>query len=101
MVEHPFGTIKRQWEYDHTLLKGKEKASADFALIFTADNLRRVMSLLGINAYRIDSPSCLIFLRTFQSRITSLFNTWIAPPANDSGGWAWSPHGVWDSHVPA
>jgi hypothetical protein len=19
---------------------------------------------------------------------------------NDSGGWAWSPHGVWDSHVP-
>jgi hypothetical protein len=23
-----------------------------------------------------------------------------APPANDSGGWAWSPHHVWDSHVP-
>jgi hypothetical protein len=23
-----------------------------------------------------------------------------APPAADSGGWAWSPHGVWDSHVP-
>jgi len=23
-----------------------------------------------------------------------------APPANDSGGWAWSSHGVWDSHVP-
>ena len=23
-----------------------------------------------------------------------------APPAVDSGGWAWSTHGVWDSHVP-
>ena len=23
-----------------------------------------------------------------------------APPATDHGGWAWSPHGVWDSHVP-
>lgn len=23
-----------------------------------------------------------------------------APPASDSGGWAWSSHGVWDSHVP-
>ncbi|MFH1567599.1 MAG: carbohydrate-binding family 9-like protein [Gemmatimonadota bacterium] len=23
-----------------------------------------------------------------------------APPAVDSGGWAWSSHGVWDSHVP-
>ena len=22
------------------------------------------------------------------------------PPSTDSGGWAWSPHGVWDSHVP-
>jgi hypothetical protein len=23
-----------------------------------------------------------------------------APPSNDPGGWALSPHGVWDSHVP-
>jgi hypothetical protein len=23
-----------------------------------------------------------------------------SPPAQDSGGWAWSSHGVWDSHVP-
>ena len=31
----------------------------------------------------------------------SRFNTHKAsPPAKDSGGWAWSAHGVWDSHVP-
>ncbi len=31
----------------------------------------------------------------------SRFNTYHeAPPADDSGGWAWSAHGVWDSHVP-
>ena len=23
-----------------------------------------------------------------------------AQPTKDSGGWVWSPHGVWDSHVP-
>ncbi len=23
-----------------------------------------------------------------------------APPADDSGGWAWSAHGAWDSHIP-
>ena len=23
-----------------------------------------------------------------------------APPAKDPGGWAWSPHGAWDSHMP-
>jgi hypothetical protein len=29
----------------------------------------------------------------------SRFNTHKGGP-DDSGGWAWSPHGVWDSHVP-
>lgn len=23
-----------------------------------------------------------------------------APPAQDSGGWAWGAHGIWDSHIP-
>ena len=23
-----------------------------------------------------------------------------AAPAKDPGGWAWSPHGAWDSHIP-
>ena len=31
----------------------------------------------------------------------SRFNTSRAdPPTDDSGGWSWSPHGVWDSHIP-
>ena len=31
----------------------------------------------------------------------SRFNTRRAdPPSDDSGGWSWSPHGVWDSHIP-
>lgn len=31
----------------------------------------------------------------------SRFNQYkAAKPDEDSGGWAWSPHGVWDSHVP-
>jgi hypothetical protein len=31
----------------------------------------------------------------------SRFNTYReAAPATDSGGWAWSAHGVWDSHIP-
>lgn len=31
----------------------------------------------------------------------SRFNTYKeAPPAEDSSGWAWSPHGIWDSHIP-
>jgi hypothetical protein len=48
IVEHPFGTIKRSWGYTYTLLKGMEKVSGEFALILTAYNLRRVVSILGI-----------------------------------------------------
>lgn len=50
VIEHPFGTIKRQWGYDYTLLKGIEKVTAEFAIIFTAYNLRRAISLLGVKA---------------------------------------------------
>ena len=48
-VEHQFGTIKRQWGYDYTLLKTKEKVKAEFAIIFTVYNLRRAVSILGLN----------------------------------------------------
>ena len=31
----------------------------------------------------------------------SRFNTYKAPPpAKDSGGWVWTRHGIWDSHIP-
>ena len=31
----------------------------------------------------------------------SRFNTYkAAPPAKDSGGWVWTRHGIWDSHIP-
>jgi cellulose/xylan binding protein with CBM9 domain len=31
----------------------------------------------------------------------SRFNTYKeSPPAHDSGGWVWTRHGIWDSHIP-
>lgn len=48
IVEHPFGTIKRQWGFDHVLLKGLKKNEADFGLIFSVYNLRRILTILGI-----------------------------------------------------
>jgi len=50
IVEHPFGTIKRQWGYDYTLMKGLRKVSGEFAIIFTTYNLRRAISIFGVKA---------------------------------------------------
>lgn len=63
MVEHPFGTIKRQWGYSYTLLKGFKKVSAEFALIFSAYNLRRAISILGVKQIikRINQAKMLVF----------------------------------------
>lgn len=48
IVEHPYGTIKRQWGYSYILTKkGMDRASADVGLMFIAYNLRRLISILG------------------------------------------------------
>ena len=48
IVEHPFGTIKRQWGYSYTLLKGKEKVGGEIDLICLSYNIRRSVSILGV-----------------------------------------------------
>ena len=48
-MEHPFGTIKRSWGAYYTLLKGKEKVGGEMAIIFTVYNIRRLVSILGVN----------------------------------------------------
>jgi transposase len=50
IVEHPFGTIKRGWGFDHTLLRGLKKVNGEMALIFLAYNLRRSLSIIGVKA---------------------------------------------------
>ena len=49
--EHIFGIIKRQWGYDHTLMKGLKKVDAETGIIFTAYNLRRLINLIGIQKF--------------------------------------------------
>ena len=77
MVEHQFGTIKRQWGYDYTLLKTKEKVAGEFALILTCYNLRRAISILGANELikRLKGLSANFFrsIRAFFSLCQKMF----------------------------
>jgi hypothetical protein len=50
IVEHPFGVIKRQWDFYYVMTKKTIKhASADVGLIFTSYNLRRLFNLIDQN----------------------------------------------------
>lgn len=81
IVEHPFGTIKRQWGYSYVLTKkGMRHASADVGLMLVAYNLRRIFNIVGLEgllAYWAASLSILwalkamleIHWRDFNQRI--------------------------------
>jgi transposase len=46
-AEHPFGTIKRAFGYDHFLLKGLAKVRTEWSLITLAYNFKRVVNLVS------------------------------------------------------
>jgi hypothetical protein len=53
IVEHPYGTIKRQWGFSYIMTKkGSKRASADVGFMMTAYNLRRIINILGIERFR-------------------------------------------------
>jgi transposase len=47
LAEHPFGTIKRWFGYDHFLLKGLAKVRTEWSLITLAYNFKRVLNLMS------------------------------------------------------
>ena len=50
IVEHPFGVIKRQWDFYYIMTKRSiQHASADVGMIFTAYNLRWILNILDKN----------------------------------------------------
>ena len=53
IVEHPYGTIKRQWGYSYIMTKKSiQHASADVGLIMTAYNLRRLFNIFDQNSFK-------------------------------------------------
>jgi len=49
ITEHQFGTLKRQWGFTYTLMKGKEHVLSEVNLMMMCYNLRRLMSIFNIN----------------------------------------------------
>lgn len=47
ICEHPFGTIKRQWGYTYTLMKGLKKVNGEMNLIMLVYNIKRTLSIVG------------------------------------------------------
>jgi hypothetical protein len=46
ITEHQFGTLKRQWGFTHTLMRGKQNVLSEVNLIMICYNLKRLVSIL-------------------------------------------------------
>ncbi|MBK7041557.1 MAG: transposase [Bacteroidetes bacterium] len=46
--EHIFGTIKRQWNYYYTNLRGLRKVNGEHSLIMLVYNIKRAINILGM-----------------------------------------------------
>jgi len=64
LVEHPFGTIKQQWGFDHIMTKkGMNRASTDFGFIATVYNLKTIINTIGVKELiRLLKQSFYLFL---------------------------------------
>ena len=47
ITEHQFGTLKRQWGFTHTLMRGKQNVLSEVNLIMICYNLKRLVAILG------------------------------------------------------
>jgi hypothetical protein len=50
IIEHQFGTLKRQWGMTHVLRRGKQKVLGEVSIVFTAYNLKRLVAIQGFDA---------------------------------------------------
>ena len=85
IVEHPFGIIKRQWDFYYIMTKKSIKhATADVGLIFTCFNLRRIFNLLDQNElkkYLKELDFIFLILRSYFNEFRSgLFKMKISKP---------------------
>ena len=68
IVEHPYGTIKRQWGFSYILTKkGIGRASSDVGLMFIAYNLRRIGNILTLEVLKE-------YLRMLSSLFLAIFD---------------------------
>lgn len=83
IVEHPYGTIKRQWGFSYILTKkGINRASADVGFMFIAYNLKRMLNIVGIKAMKaylkeiITLYSCYFAHMGLKLVLMSTWNYW-------------------------
>lgn len=80
IVEHPYGVIKRQWDFYYIMTKKTiAHAKADVGLIFTAYNLRRIFNILDKNALKAYLKGFGLYFLVLKSYFKGFRETFYCP----------------------
>lgn len=79
ITEHQFGTIKRQWGFDHTLMKGKHNVLSEVNLIMICYNLTRLMSILGPKELKYRLKQLVLELSCLFGAISAILDRFLFP----------------------
>lgn len=74
ITEHQFGTLKRQWGFTFTLMKGKQHVLSEVNLLMMCYNLRRIMSIFGVNELKSRLKSLVVHILTKYGLIRAVLN---------------------------
>jgi hypothetical protein len=75
IVEHPYGVIKRQWDFYYIMTKKTIKhASADVGLIFIAYNLKRIFNLIDLNMLKMYLKSKALFYGFYATYFKAFYD---------------------------
>ncbi len=74
IIEHIFGTIKRQWGMDYTLVKGRANVESEYRLAAICYNLTRALSIYGkdrleMKLKRLQKQLFYLFLRSYATMV--------------------------------
>jgi hypothetical protein len=74
IVEHPFGVIKRQWDFYYIMTqKSIKHATSDVGMIFTAYNLGRIFNILDKNQLKAYLKALGLYFWPFQRPFKAIF----------------------------
>ena len=75
ITEHQFGTLKRQWGFTYTLMKGKENVLSEVNILMSCYNLSRITSILGIEILKSYLKELyfqfIVFMESFRALLSN------------------------------
>lgn len=76
IVEHPYGVIKRQWDFYYIMTKKTiQHATADVGIIFTAYNLRRIFNSIDKNELKAYLKGLVLYFWQYMAQFKAISAT--------------------------